>query len=224
MNDTNNEQITDDIFAELLNDEPTKPITPDPVQPLEPVNTVATPDPEPKRTLDKELIASLERTEELEAEIVKQNGRYIASVDNVKPGKTIYGEDNTQQTIGNTIFAEQNHVAYRSAGVNTYADDNAPLDTGSNAQTTEEIAPNDYDINDPRSPDFMVCMNSVCRYRESCLRYRLLNKRDNKGLFFPEQCRTDGTYISVDNTEFTAYDSFQQVDDPSAPSSLGEPE
>lgn len=197
------------------------------MQQPKPSRTFAEPEAEPSRTVKLEVAKDLQRAEEIEAELVKTNGRYIESVDNVKVGKTIYGDDVTKDpnhSVSALIFARQQHPSYIGHGFNTDTDENSPLDTGAGAHKNKIEANYDEEINDPRSKDFLVCMNSQCQYRETCVRYRLQNQRPNKAVFFPEQCRLDGTYISIDDTSFTGYDNMSTIEDKVAPTSLGEPE
>ena len=195
----------------------------------EPAKIIATPEPEPKREIPEDKILDLQRSEEIEAELVKTNGRYIESVDNARVGTTIYGEKvdkDPNRSVKSFVFAtQQQEPAYIGNGFNTEHKGNGPLDTGEGSQKesklTEVYA---EEINDPRSENFLACVNSACQYRETCVRYRLKDKRINQSVFFPEQCRIDGTYISLDDTSFTGYDNMATLEDKVAPTSLGEPE
>lgn len=249
----NEVDVTPDIFAEVMNskDEPTVPDEKDDafdillnnenhpnvlnteIDTSTPVmqrptatRTFAEPEAEPTRTIDTKTILDLQRAEEIENELVKTKGRYIESIDNARIGVTIYGEDNTapNQTVKSVIFAKQQEPHYIGNGFNTGDGKNSPLDTGEGAQKIEENTSYEDEINDPRSDNFLTCMNSACKYRETCVRYRLQNKRANKGLFFPEQCRLEGTYISTEDTSFTGYDNMSTIEDKVAPTNLGEPE
>lgn len=187
---------------------------------LAPTQKEATPDPIATPNMPEDTVESIQRSEEIAAELVRTNGRYIENIDNAKVGKTIQGALNTDPHAVDKPLT----YAYQSDGVNTSQEqNNGILDTGYGAQKAD-INPS-HEPNDPRSPDFMICMNTACAYRDNCLRFRMKNKRHiNKGLFFPEQCRKDGTYISLDETDFTGYDNFESLDNPQTPTRLGPPE
>jgi hypothetical protein len=83
------------------------------------------------------------------------------------------------------------------------------FDTGTGAQVSDDFATNkSANPNDPRSESFMACSNMMCQYREGCLRFRLKNRRANSFPFFPESCRKDGIYISINESDYTGYDHF----------------
>lgn len=154
------------------------------------------------------------RAEEIAAELVKTQGRFIEGVDNARVGVPFRAVESDIAPADMPIpFADQPNV--RSDGV--VLDNVGVLDTGAGSQTSqlrERLAQRD----DPSSPNFMVCVNRNCRYRENCVRYRMHNKRDLKTVFYPEDCRRDGIYIDLDDTEFTAYDPMSVIESSSTPS------
>lgn len=150
------------------------------------------------------------RAEEVAADMVKAKGRYIENVDNVKPGVTFRGAD-ADLYSPEMPLPYSGQVSMRADGVTL--DNVGPIDPSEGAQDINTM-PKPGDRDDPTSVHFMVCMNSNCRYREGCLRYRMKNKREMKTVFFPEDCRRDGIYISIDDTKFTAYDPMELIEGP----------
>lgn len=173
------------------------------------------------RNINEKTLIALERSEEIEAELVRQNGRFLEGSDNAKIGVTIDGGLATQQYENAPMMFAEPPKGYISEGVNTF-DPNLPdhiFDPGADAQKQEDVKQIEtYEPNDPRSPSFIACVNNTCAYRENCLRYRMKNKVTNKFPFFPEECRIDGTFISLDDTDFTAYDSMNTLESNVTPS------
>lgn len=184
----------------------------------------AVPDPVSTPNVPAEVVKSLQRSEEIEAELVRSEGRYIESIDNAKPGRTITGALNSSEEASPLTFAQQEYT-FRAEGANVNPDAGNYFDTGSGAQTVEDLSEVGDDPHDPRSDAFMTCLNNNCNYRSGCLRYRMKASRTkNAAVFFPEQCRADGTYIALTDSDFTGYGSFESIDGMTAPSSLGVPE
>jgi len=165
------------------------------------------------KQVEPDKVADLQRSEEIEADLVREHGRFLEGSDNAKIGVTIDGRLSTDVMNESPMdFAEQ-PAGFISDGVNTFDDQHIIYDPGASAQKLEDVTPvNIEDRNDPRHPSFMGCVNSACQYRSTCLRYRMKNKVQNAFPFFPEECRIDGTYISLDDTDFTAYDAIEAIE------------
>ena len=166
--------------------------------------------------VDEELILDLIRAEEIEADLVRKAGRYIESVDNVKPGVPYTDRKDERIThLGESEFAVPliNRLNINADGLTIRGGD--IFDPGEGAQKPE---PNPFatntssNPNDPRSESFLTCSNKMCAYREGCLRYRLRNRRAQSFPFFPESCRKDGIYVSVNDSEYQGYDPFDQLE------------
>lgn len=174
---------------------------------------------------DNESLNDLIRAEEIAADIVKTKGRFIEGVDNAKPGVTFRGPDASinpvllnelegieyNTPVNPNQFIEKPKRDMRADGITL----KGVLDTGIGAQ---EASPTVNERDDPASPNFMVCVNQECRYREHCLRYRLKSERSMKASFYPEDCRRDGIYMNVEESDFTAYPPFNVLESKSTPS------
>lgn len=148
------------------------------------------------------------RQEEIAAELVRTQGRFIEGVDNAKPGTTFTGAQANSFNNGMSpveFMAQQSQAKQQSqdtTGITVRSDGitfDGYLDTGAGAQQKTEVEEIINDPNDPQSDSFITCVNKSCQYRDNCLRYRLSNKRSNKGVFFPETCRIEGIYLPVDD-------------------------
>ena len=147
--------------------------------------------------------------EQVRAIAKKENrtkGRYIPNIDDAKPGVTFW-----QPTIDNGDLPYK--VMNSTPAIDTST---GILDTGADAQTKEDIAIPEMD--DPRHVNYMSCMNKSCQFREGCLRYRLHNKKSFKAIFYPEECKETGIYQSINDTDFTAYDPFNNLESKNTPS------
>ena len=165
--------------------------------------------------VDESMILSLERAEEIEEELVRKTGRYIESVDNARPGVPYTDRKDERMThLDQQEFAVPliNRLNINSDGLTIRGGD--IFDPGEGAQKApDRFGTNaSSNPNDPRSESFLTCSNKQCAYREGCLRYRLRNRRDNSFPFFPESCRKDGIYISVNDSDYTGYDNFDQIE------------
>jgi hypothetical protein len=172
----------------------------------------------------KSYVEEMARREEIEADLIRQNGRYIESVDNARPGVPFASPSANAFDVTPYTFVDPPKRKYRADGVDFSGD---ILDTGEGAQrptpmlyARNEDDPDGPDIkldsNDPRSTDFITCGNGNCPYREHCLRYRMKDVRrkngkvDNAFLFFPEECRRDGIYIDIqDHPNYHGYGVFE---------------
>ena len=179
--------------------------------------------------LTKENLNDMIRAEELAADIVKEKGRFIDGVDNAKAGVTFRGPDpsinpahlsslegmdyNSPLPVHQQQYIQNPKHDMKSDGITL----KGILDTGAGAQRPEKkVEVSDRD--NPESPSFMVCVNKECRYRENCMRYRLNNQRSMKSVFYPEDCRRDGIFMSVDESDFTAYDPLNILESTATPS------
>ena len=160
-------------------------------------------------------IAHMVRREEIEAEMIRTKGRVIEGSDNVKAGVTFRDGTSPNSELSPMDFVDPVPYNYRADGVDQTGEDRMVLDTGMGAQrpVVQEIE----DTNDPRHPDFMVCGNGNCRYREACLRYRMKEHKTNKAIFFPDACRVDGIFISIDDSDYTGYGAFEPAQLSSTP-------
>lgn len=159
----------------------------------------------------------LVRAEEIEAEIVRKGGRYIPGVDDAKAGVpyTTKQDERVSMLDGqvfkvpliNTLNINSDGVTIRGGGI---------FDPGEGAQPPP-VPASDFKTNkssnpnDPRSENFLTCSNNQCQYREGCMRFRLKNRRSNSFPFFPESCRKDGIYLSINDSDYTGYDSFDAL-------------
>lgn len=147
----------------------------------------------------KEYAETLQRREEIEAQMIREHGRPNPNVENVQAGKTFNGMQANTLTSGiNPNHFINDEGSTRSEGVEF----DGILDTGAGAQKgkpVEELKDAISNSNNPAHDDFLVCINKTCAYREGCMRYRLSNKRVTKAVFFPDSCRLDGVYLSVDD-------------------------
>lgn len=170
-------------------------------------------------------VAELSRREEIEAEIIRTKGRYIESVDNARPGVPFNGSHANDFSVSPMNFVEPTKREYRADGVDFSGD---IFDTGYGAQAALLSLPSDpedpnskpFDINDPRSAEYVTCGNGNCNYREGCLRYRMksIKPEANKFVFFPDACRADGIYQSIDQFPgFTGYGTFEPTNLTSTP-------
>lgn len=168
--------------------------------------------------MDEDKILDLIRAEEIEEELVRKAGRYIESVDNARPGVPF--SDRKDERITNLDHQEFavpliNRLNINSDGVTIRG--GGIFDPGEGAQKPTPV-PDKFGTNassnpnDPRSENFLTCSNKMCPYRESCLRYRLKNRRAQSFPFFPESCRKDGIFINVNETNYTGYDNFDQLE------------
>lgn len=189
----------------------------------EPHKTITSP------ALTDENLGEMIRAEELAADLVRAKGRFIEGVDNAKPGVTFRGPDpsinpehldslegieyNSPLPVHQEQYIQKPKRSMRADGITL----KGVLDTGIGAQVSEkELQVSDRD--NPESPNFMVCVNKECRYREHCLRYRMSNQRSMKSVFYPEDCRRDGIYMNTEESDFTAYDPMQILESTSTPS------
>lgn len=174
--------------------------------------------------LSDDAIKVLMRQEEIAHAMVKEEGRFIEGSDQAKPGKTIYGTTaNESSSINPFDFQDVNETVQdltvngqiRSDGI---VFDTVVIDTGKGAQKPTEI--NVDDQNDPTSTEFIICVNKNCNYRDGCLRYRMSNKKgyEKKFVFFPDTCRDEGIYLSIDSTDYTAYSPMNVLESNSTPS------
>jgi hypothetical protein len=156
---------------------------------------------------------ALVRAEEIEAEIVRKGGRYIPGVDDAKPGVpyTTKQDERVSMLDGqvfkvpliNSLNINSDGVTIRGGGIFDPGEGAQPQ---SNFQTNKSANPND-----PRSENFLTCSNNQCQYREGCMRFRLKNRRPNSFPFFPESCRKDGIYLSINESDYTGYDNFDTL-------------
>ena len=163
------------------------------------------------------LSIEISRNEEVAAEIVRQKGRYIDSVDNAKPGVPFTGRSSnaspsTEGFATPQQFTPSPNFQFRADGIELTGN---IFDTGAGAQ--EPIPADNFAPDDPRSTEFVACANGNCAYREGCLRYRMKNKSLNTFVFFPDACRMDGVYIGIDDTDFTAYSPMNSLESTSTP-------
>lgn len=174
-------------------------------------------------------VERMDRIEEIENEILRTEGRYIEAVDNVKPGMTMQNKLATEYDpmlpmdfIDQSVNEMEEAPIIRSDGVildgHTVFDPargakKAPVDV---TQATEGggMAP----MHDPRSDEFLTCVNKNCEYRQNCLRYRLSSSKPNKFAFFPESCRKEGIFIDISETDYSAYPSMDIIESTSTPS------
>jgi hypothetical protein len=158
----------------------------------------------------KELV----RLEEIEADLVRTKGRYIPNVDDVKPGVPFSSRVDERvshldgQTFAvpliSTLNINSDGITIRGGGI---------FDPGEGAQKKPDFTTiKSANPHDPSSESFTTCSNKLCPYREGCLRYRLKNRRINTAPFFPEQCRKDGIYISINDTSYSGFDPFDQIE------------
>jgi hypothetical protein len=153
------------------------------------------------------LTNELSRREEIEAAIVKERGRYIESTDNAKPGVPFSSRGGNEGASHPYEFAKPLEIAFRAEGVTLGGD---ILDTGEGAQ--DAPVEDRSDPNNPRSPSYMTCKNGNCQYRMGCLRYRMNNQRTNAAIRFPDECRLEGFYQSIDETNFTGYSPVESIE------------
>lgn len=185
---------------------------------------------EPHKTItspkvEKEALNEFIRAEEIAADLVKAKGRFIEGVDNAKAGVTFRGPDASinpallegieyNESSNPKQFIQKPKFPMRADGISF---EKGVLDTGKGAQG-EDSMPKVSDRDNPESESFMVCVNRECRYREHCMRYRLSNQRNMKTVFYPEDCRRDGIYMNIEETDFTAYDPMSVIESKSTPS------
>lgn len=150
---------------------------------------------------------TVEQAEIMAKKETNSTGRYIPNIDDAKPGVTFW-QPKAQQPDA-LPFQVMN-------GTPALPEDGAILDTGLGAQVKEDIPIPELD--DPRSDRYMSCMNKSCQYREGCLRYRLHNKKVFKAIFYPEECKATGIYQSINDTDFTAYDPYSNLESKNMPS------
>lgn len=132
------------------------------------------------------------------------NSRFIESTDDHTKPKT-FNEDHK--------YVEEN-LQVRASGVVF----DGVLDTGDGAQEVEPVglAINE-DRDDPKSLGYAVCVNKNCPIRATCMRYRKSLQRDNKIIFFPEQCKEDGIYQPI-SEDMGGLDSMEVLEPTSTPS------
>lgn len=162
----------------------------------------------------KDTLENMVRAEEVAADLARTKGVFIDGVDNAKigvPFKAVESDIPIHEMplrYGDQMNIRADGVEFNHMGV---------LDTGHGAQG-EDTMPTPADRDNPASPHYMVCVNKNCRYREHCMRYRMNNKRNMKTVFFPEDCRRDGIFQSVDNSDYEAYDPMNILESTSTPS------
>lgn len=181
----------------------------------------------------------MQRVEEIQAELVRKKGRYIQGSDDIPKAKTLWNPNDPKTNPANPYIASQSRMVTSIArdvsktdgslkgdlfaivdGGKAIRSEGGTLKHGildTNAGAPEAPVVSASDNNDPRSENFMVCVNHTCRYRETCMRYRLKDKRSNKAVFFPEDCRADGIYMNVDDVDMKAITPMRVLEPKSAP-------
>lgn len=160
------------------------------------------------------VLDAMVRAEEIAAELVRTQGRFIEGVDNAKPGVPFKAVEADLEAPDMPLPYANQKYKVRADGITL---DIGIFDTGDGAQVSEQVTIASM-RDDPASEHFMVCVNKTCRYRENCLRYRLHNKRDMKTVFYPEDCRKDGIYIDIDESDFKAIEPMSTLESTSTPS------
>lgn len=162
--------------------------------------------------VQRSYVEDMVRREEIEAELIRTEGRFIEGSDDARPGTPFNSNSSNNALDAPKSFTQPLAYQYRSDGVDFTGD---ILDTGEGAQqpvphTIDPETGEKYDTADPRSSEFITCGNGNCPYREHCLRYRMKDMRDNMFVFFPEECRTDGVYVNIDDhPDYRGYGKFE---------------
>lgn len=162
-----------------------------------------------------EHITQILRAEEEAAKLVAQHGRYIPSVDDVSPGKVFQSNNHVYSNNENAVTSPEKiegAVKVRSNGSVFYA----KMPDIEGQKPPEAVSKEE--LSDPRSEHFITCRNKLCPYRDGCLRYRMVSQRtENQNVFYPSECREDGIYISIDDSDYKAYPPMKVLESSSTP-------